>query len=111
MTHSVPIQYGSIAGRVFIMAGEHIVALTPEGARTLARDLPRMAALAEKFSQNKLAEMADSLIQRGFRWRLNVDGDVGQWCAIYPDGEFPITATADYATATQALYAMLRLPS
>lgn len=111
MTHSVPVQYGAIAGKVFVMAGEHVVTLSPEGARTLARHLPSMATLAETFSQSLVAEMADSLIQRGFRWRLTADGDAGQWCAIYPDAEYPITAIADYATATQSLYAMLRLPS
>lgn len=111
MTHHQPVQYGATAGKVFIMAGAHIVALTPEGARALASQLPRMAALAEKFSQTKVAEMADGLIQRGFRWRLTPDGELGQWCAIYPDGEIPITPIADYATATHSLFSMLSLPS
>lgn len=111
MTHSKPVQYGATSGKVFVMAGEHIVAMTPAGARTLAQHLPRLAALAEKFAQHQTAEMADSLIQRGFRWRLTADGDAGQWCAIYPDQEYPITAIADYATATRSLYALLRFPS
>ena len=112
MTNAQPVFYGAADGKVFIKAGENLVAISPDGARTLARHLPRMAQLAEDFARHHIGEMADALIQRGFRWRLTQQGgELGQWVVVYPDDEYPITTPSDYATATQSLYAMLRMPS